>query len=135
IEQFEGTTLLVTHDRYLVDRLATQIWHLEYGHLRVFKGSYQEYLELREKERLEGKIIRAEFKREQRAQRKSSTPEVAKLEAQIHSVESSLAELATLIERAKTTTDIERLGTQYAESQAKLDELMQQWEAVAEQTV
>lgn len=44
LEQFEGTILLVSHDRYLIDRLATQIWYLEAGHLRVFKGTYQEYL-------------------------------------------------------------------------------------------
>ena len=36
--------LLVSHDRYLVDRLATQIWNLEAGHLQVFDGSYQEFL-------------------------------------------------------------------------------------------
>jgi ATP-binding cassette subfamily F protein 3 len=36
--------LLVTHDRYLVDRLATQIWNLEEGYLNVFQGSYAEFV-------------------------------------------------------------------------------------------
>jgi ATP-binding cassette subfamily F protein 3 len=44
LEQFAGTILLVTHDRYLVDRLATQIWDLRAGRLRVFKGTYREFL-------------------------------------------------------------------------------------------
>jgi ATP-binding cassette, subfamily F, member 3 len=44
LESFEGTILLVSHDRYLVDRLATQIWNLEAGHLQVFEGDYQEFL-------------------------------------------------------------------------------------------
>ena len=44
LEQFDGTILLVSHDRYLIDRLATQIWHLEDGVLRIFKGNYQEFL-------------------------------------------------------------------------------------------
>jgi ATP-binding cassette subfamily F protein 3 len=44
LEQFEGTILLVSHDRYLVDRLASQIWQLEVGHLNVFKGPYQEFI-------------------------------------------------------------------------------------------
>ena len=44
LENFAGTILLVTHDRYLVDRLATQIWDLRAGHLRVFKGTYREFL-------------------------------------------------------------------------------------------
>ncbi|MGH2409036.1 MAG: ATP-binding cassette domain-containing protein, partial [Chloroflexota bacterium] len=41
LENFEGTLLLVSHDRYLVDRLATQIWEIEDGSLRVFSGTYQ----------------------------------------------------------------------------------------------
>ncbi len=45
LESFDGTILLVSHDRYLVDRLATQIWSLEDGFLRVFAGNYQEYLQ------------------------------------------------------------------------------------------
>jgi ATP-binding cassette, subfamily F, member 3 len=44
LETFEGTILMVTHDRYLIDRLATQIWSIEDGCLRVFSGSYREYL-------------------------------------------------------------------------------------------
>lgn len=48
LESFDGTILLVTHDRYLVDRLATQIWSLEDGHLSVFKGNYHAYMEMRE---------------------------------------------------------------------------------------
>lgn len=44
LETFEGTILMVTHDRYLIDRLATQIWSVEDGYLRVFQGTYREYL-------------------------------------------------------------------------------------------
>jgi ATP-binding cassette, subfamily F, member 3 len=44
LETFEGTVLMVTHDRYLIDRLATQIWSVDEGRLRVFQGSYREYL-------------------------------------------------------------------------------------------
>jgi len=41
---FEGTVLLVSHDRYLVDRLATQVWALEDGRLTVYRYGYQGYL-------------------------------------------------------------------------------------------
>ncbi len=54
LEQFDGTIILVSHDRYLVDRLATEIWLLEEGRLRVFAGSYQAYLEAREAEQAAG---------------------------------------------------------------------------------
>jgi ATP-binding cassette subfamily F protein 3 len=52
LEAFEGTILLVSHDRYLVDRLATQIWHLEAGDLRVFKGNYGEFVAAERGERV-----------------------------------------------------------------------------------
>jgi ATP-binding cassette subfamily F protein 3 len=54
LEQFEGTLLLVSHDRYLVDRLATQVWELRDGRLRVFPGPYAEYLAARRGTRLRG---------------------------------------------------------------------------------
>ncbi len=44
LETFDGTILMVTHDRYLVDRLATQIWSIDDGQMRVFSGTYREFL-------------------------------------------------------------------------------------------
>jgi ATP-binding cassette subfamily F protein 3 len=44
LEIFDGTILLVSHDRYLVSRLATQIWELREGHLHVFEGTYDEFV-------------------------------------------------------------------------------------------
>ncbi len=44
LEEFPGAILLVSHDRYLVDRLARQIWSLEDGELRVYPATYQEYI-------------------------------------------------------------------------------------------
>ena len=44
LELFDGTILLVSHDRYLVSRLATQIWELRGGHLHLFAGTYDEFV-------------------------------------------------------------------------------------------
>jgi ATP-binding cassette subfamily F protein 3 len=43
LESFDGTILLVSHDRYLIDALATQIWAAEPGALAVFQGGYKQY--------------------------------------------------------------------------------------------
>ena len=48
LDAFEGTILLVSHDRYLVDRLAREIWSIEAGQLVVYPASYQEYIALRD---------------------------------------------------------------------------------------
>lgn len=48
LEKFDGTIVLVSHDRYLVDRLATQIWELRDDHLHLFEGNYAEFIEARD---------------------------------------------------------------------------------------
>ncbi len=48
LERFNGTILMVSHDRYLIDRLATQIWDARPGALVVFKGPYAAYIAARD---------------------------------------------------------------------------------------
>ncbi len=52
LDAYQGTILLVTHDRYLVDALATQIWEINPDELQmtVFNGTYSQMKEEREKE-------------------------------------------------------------------------------------
>ena len=56
LEQYDGTILLVSHDRYLVSHLATQIWAIEPAitssetTLRVFEDGYEAYVEKRAQE-------------------------------------------------------------------------------------
>ena len=42
LADFDGTILLVTHDRYLADKLATHTWLAERGELRTFEGNYSQ---------------------------------------------------------------------------------------------
>jgi ATP-binding cassette subfamily F protein 3 len=44
LDQYEGTILLISHDRYLVAQLATEIWDLRDGYLNVFAGSYHDFV-------------------------------------------------------------------------------------------
>ncbi|MCC7019532.1 MAG: ABC-F family ATP-binding cassette domain-containing protein [Ardenticatenales bacterium] len=43
VNGFQGTVLLVTHDRYLVDRLATMLWWVADGRLTVHDGTYADW--------------------------------------------------------------------------------------------
>jgi ATP-binding cassette subfamily F protein 3 len=49
LETFDGTVLLVTHDRYLVNEVADHIWAVENGRLVNYNGNYDFYLEERDK--------------------------------------------------------------------------------------
>lgn len=42
---YKGALLVVTHDRYFLDRVANQIYELDRGKLRIFPGNYQAYVE------------------------------------------------------------------------------------------
>jgi ATPase subunit of ABC transporter with duplicated ATPase domains len=44
LQKYAGTVLLVTHDRDVIDEVATRIWHFDGGHIEDFKGPYEEYL-------------------------------------------------------------------------------------------
>ena len=42
-EEFEGTVLVISHDRYFLDRVATRIIELEDGKITEYPGTYSEY--------------------------------------------------------------------------------------------
>jgi ABC transport system ATP-binding/permease protein len=45
IDEFKGAILLITHDRYLLDRVAQRTWELNRGELFSYDGGYELYLE------------------------------------------------------------------------------------------
>ncbi|MBW4438887.1 MAG: ATP-binding cassette domain-containing protein [Pleurocapsa minor GSE-CHR-MK-17-07R] len=140
LDAFEGTILIVSHDRFLVDRLAQVIWHIEDGAMVTFNGSYQDYLSRREAIKREAKARRAAEVSQRstrdnsvRNQERKSAKEMAQIEAQIHSIEGAMKELTGLIERAKSPNDVAQLGRQYADHQAQLEGLVAQWSEFTQQ--
>ncbi len=45
LEEYSGTFLLISHDRYFIDSLVTGIWYVEGGEVEMFIGNYSEFLE------------------------------------------------------------------------------------------
>ncbi len=48
IRDFPGTVIVVSHDRYFMDRIATRILDVGDGEIKSFEGNYSEYLEMKE---------------------------------------------------------------------------------------
>ena len=44
LEKFTGTVVFVSHDRYFIDKLATRVFEIGEGEVRVFPGNYEDYL-------------------------------------------------------------------------------------------
>ena len=52
IQDYKGTILLVSHDRYFLDEAVTKIWSIEGKKLIEHKGNYSSYMEARKERRL-----------------------------------------------------------------------------------
>ena len=44
LQEYTGTVVFVSHDRYFIDKLATRVFEVEDGKVHVFPGNYEDYL-------------------------------------------------------------------------------------------
>jgi ATP-binding cassette subfamily F protein 3 len=140
---FGGTILLVSHDRYLVDALATQIWEITPGEIKVINGDYQEYLRQRkraaQRESIEKNGV-AQSRRSKSAalyrdKKHGLNPfELAKhtaaLEEKIQTLETSLQDISRLLDDASLAGDadaVRKLGIDYSNTEAKLEAALDEW--------
>jgi ATP-binding cassette subfamily F protein 3 len=144
LANYQGTILLVSHDRYLIDALATQVWEIdeEAGTLRVFKGTYSEFHTQKETEQ-EAKKAAAEaatWKGEATHARMANRPstEERRRKARLKDVEEAIAsmegELAALGRKLENpppdSAKVQKLGNEYVRLQGELDKLMKEWESL-----
>jgi ATP-binding cassette subfamily F protein 3 len=138
LENFRGTLLMVTHDRFLIDQLATQIWELRAGRLEVFHGTYREYV-LRKAARATSAPARQILLRPKPLVRDNSkdtrqrTQNLDQIEERIRAQENTLQRLSTEMQQTGEGQyeRLQELGWQVARAQARLEELMQDWEMLA----
>ena len=139
LDDFPGTILLVSHDRYLIDALASQIWAANPGELLVFEGSYSEYVGKRDSQPDDPAP-------EQKSNGRKAEPAVSQkkhglnpyelqrrvgeLEARIHELEAQVSRLSADIEAASAEGDADRvyaLGIAYNRAEAELEQAMEEW--------
>ncbi len=153
LKTFEGTILLISHDRYIVNAMATQLWLVQPDTrtLDVFSGTYQEYTEFRKNERAErmksepaARAIRisAESQDEQlnSANRKPvrSNNEQLRLEKKAKALEEKITELEKELTRVGNEmnrpdldfTEITELSGRYNNLEAELNAAMEEWSSL-----
>ena len=146
LDGYQGTILLVTHDRYLVDALATQIWEInpDESQMTVFSGTYSQMREEREKEaaRLAAKQMEkidirnsnVEARRVKSKETKEERRKIAQLqelENRIAELEAKLANLSMQLESPFVNpTEVAKLGTEYQRVQREMDEKLDEWESM-----
>ena len=138
LDEFQGTILLVSHDRYLIDALATQIWEIdeEKSILYTFKGSYSQYHLQREAERLAEKEAnptrpaQVEVTRRPRpsADERRRRARLSEVETRIDRLETELSTLGHRLENPPTDpSKVQKMGNEYVRLQQELDALMDEW--------
>jgi ATP-binding cassette subfamily F protein 3 len=155
LADFPGTILLVSHDRYLIDALATQIWAVRPGDLEVFEGPYREYLAARDRAKQEA-VAQAEAAKQaarsagagNKGQAELASDgrkgglnpyqrqkRLAELELHIPELEAQLEQLTSAIGEASAQGDAERvraLGEAYTRAEAELHATMADWERLVD---
>jgi ATP-binding cassette subfamily F protein 3 len=86
LDDYEGTVLLVSHDRALLRALATQVWVLHDRHVTVFDGSFEEW-ETASKEREHAAAVHAAEEEALRRVKERERMERAKREAEAQSAQ------------------------------------------------
>jgi ATP-binding cassette subfamily F protein 3 len=145
LDAYKGTILLVTHDRYLVDALATQIWEInpDESAMIVFNGTYSQMKEEREKEaaRLaarqqatlsESRISNLEARKAKSRETKEERRKIAQLqelENAITELEARLANLGAQLDSPFVSPgEAAKLGTEYERVQKEMDGKLVEWE-------
>ena len=135
LNEYMGTILLVSHDRYLVDAVATQIWEVDPQNKRliVFPGTYSQYrLEMnKEKEiKIQAKPT-SDHKKKTARMRTVNKNKIIALEKEISNLEVELKIISQQLENKSHGRDkVAELGQRFVDTQQKLDVKLQEWDKI-----
>ncbi|MGN0003278.1 MAG: ABC-F family ATP-binding cassette domain-containing protein [Sphingobacterium composti] len=149
LQQYEGTFIVVSHDRYFLDNIANKIWFIENKEIKEYPGTYQEYEEWNAKRvikpevREEKKVVKEEPKKQKQAPSDDTkrlllkkNKELAQLEGQIADKEQEVKKLEAHLASEDVYSDafkLQEATRNYNSAKAEFDQLQQNWEALAEE--
>lgn len=139
LQQYEGTYVVVSHDRYFVSNIANKIWYIEDNEVKEYPGTFDEYetwMATRTSDETPTSKIKEKPKPELApveliTKSKSTEKEIEKLEAQIMALENELEtiehDMAALAQASKFD-ELKKLELNRSDVQLKLDETTTAWE-------
>lgn len=152
LQQYEGTFIVVSHDRHFVSQIANKIWWIEDHELKEYVGTYDEYEEWRKRREAEmknnpqPKIAKSKAepaKEKTTTANNNNAADQKKLNKELEAAEAAVAELNSEKEALETqmgqdenVSDAQKLATlhtEYSAVLAKLEEANKRYEAIFEQ--
>ena len=147
LQQYEGTFLVVSHDRHFVSQIANKIWWIEDQQLKVYPGTFEEYNWWRSQQTDKKPQPEVSAKMQSPAAEKPKTEkpknnfeeqqserELKRLEEEITILENKVAEIEEQMADPSIYDDqtkFQDLNKNYLSSKKALEELMNKWEALA----
>jgi ATPase subunit of ABC transporter with duplicated ATPase domains len=144
IEGFDGTLLLISHDRYFINRFAERVWSLENGGIVDFEGGYEEFREYTAKAAAEtenkapikpepkaatNQSIGADQNKKRSRETDAAKKQLAILEREIEKQEQYVAGFDAMIEEVSSDhIRITELMEEKAEAETELDRMVSKWE-------
>lgn len=132
LQQYQGSFILVSHDRYFVTQVANKIWWIEDQQIKEYPGSYEEYTYWCEKnnkpkDAFKPTIVKEEKPKKEKKQKEidEDLKELTKLKKELTKVEADLEKLET----KKTELEAEMADPANFNDAEKLDKLNQTYES------
>ena len=142
LSEFDGTLLIVSHDRYFINRLATRVLYLDENGIESYLGGYDDFLSaLAAREAAAPPPEKAPPKENSYLKRKEQTSLIRRTEGKIRRLEEEIdradAALAELQETLNAGSDdyetILRLTNELHEQTTAQEERMAEWERLCEE--
>lgn len=142
-DTFDGTMLVVSHDRYFINRLSTRILRLHKGGVDSYPGNYDSYIEHRidrtaksEKEKTAPKENTYKKQKELESLKRRTKGKISRLEEQIDSLDGELEKIQSEIAAPENAADYEKilsLTDKLHETTNKQEQLMLEWQELTEE--
>ena len=147
LEDFDGTILTVSHDRYFINRVADRIIEMRPDGVKEYLGNYDDYLEKKRREEagLEDAaasgMTKTQLDKQRRKERllregkKALEKQLEAAEARIADAEKEIQDLETRMadpELYQRPDEARETARRHAELQAGMDALYEEWEALSE---
>lgn len=138
---YDGTLLVVSHDRYLINKLADKIYYLEPDGTTLYLGNYDAYLEARQKKETAKAAVQEsvqkpnayKLKKERAAEIRKKKSALARCEREVEEAELEIEELNAKLLDPAVASDYEQtleITNQIAACKGRSDALMNEWTAL-----
>ena len=137
---YDGTLFIVSHDRYLINKLADRIYYLDRDGAQEYIGNYEEYLARRKEEQEEKavqsapKVNEYRLRKEKASELRKARTALSRLETETEQNDERIRQLGKELQNPETASDFEKtmeLSAEMDRLNERNEELLLEWEELS----